>query len=88
MNTNTAIFIGIALMNGLQEEAIGFAPAITLIPAINALLAGTIVQMAIAYDNDAVAMHILTGVTGAADRAGRLPPSWSAPRQASVSRSP
>ncbi|WP_417540957.1 hypothetical protein [Microbacterium maritypicum] len=67
-----AIFIGIALMNGLQEEAIGFAPAITLIPAINALLTGTIVQMAIAYDNDAVAMHILTGVTGAADRAGRL----------------
>lgn len=66
-----AIFIGIALMNNLQEEAIGFAPAITLIPAINALLAGTIVQMAIAYDNDAVAMHILTGVTGSADRAGR-----------------
>lgn len=67
-----AIFIGIALMNGLQEESIGFGPAITLIPAINALLAGTIVQMAIAYDNDAVAMHILTGVGGGADRAGRL----------------
>lgn len=67
-----AIFIGIALMNGLQEESLGFAPAITLIPAINALLAGTIVQMSIAYDNDAVAAHILTGVSGAADRAGRL----------------
>ncbi|WP_231728738.1 hypothetical protein [Microbacterium sp. CCH5-D1] len=67
-----AIFIGIALMNGLQEASLGFAPAITLIPAINALLAGTIVQMSIAYDNDAVAAHILTGVSGAADRAGRL----------------
>ncbi|MFD8769631.1 hypothetical protein [Microbacterium oxydans] len=67
-----AIFIGIALMNGLQEESLGFAPAITLIPAINALLAGTIVQMSIAYDNDAVAAHVLTGVSGAADRAGRL----------------
>ncbi|PRA82104.1 hypothetical protein [Microbacterium sp. MYb66] len=67
-----AIFVGIALMNGLQDEAIGFGPVITLIPAINALLAGTIVQMAIAYDNDAVALHVLTGVTGAADRAGRL----------------
>lgn len=67
-----AIFVGISLMNGLQDEAIGFGPAITLIPAINALLTGTIMQMAIAYDNDAVSMHILTGVSGAADRAGRL----------------
>ncbi|PRB13696.1 hypothetical protein [Microbacterium sp. MYb62] len=67
-----AIFIGISLMNGFQDESIGFGPAVILIPAINALLAGTIVQMAIAYDNDAVAMHILTGVSGTADRAGRL----------------
>ncbi len=67
-----AIFLGLALMNGLQQDSAGFAPAITLIPAINALLAGSIVQMAIAYDNDAVALHILTGVSGTADRAGRL----------------
>ncbi len=67
-----AIFLGLALMNGLQDESVGFAPAITLIPAINALLTGSIVQMAIAYDNDAVALHILTGVRGTTDRAGRL----------------
>lgn len=67
-----AIFLGLALMNGLQQDSAGFAPAITLIPAINALLAGSIVQMAIAYDNDAVALHILTGVSGTADRLGRL----------------
>ena len=67
-----AIFIGLALMNGLQDESIGFAPVITLIPTINALLTGTIIQMAIAYDNDAIASHILSGVNGAADRAGRL----------------
>lgn len=67
-----AIFIGLSLMNGLQAESVGFAPVITLIPSINALLAGTIVQMAIAYDNDAIAAHILNGVSGAADRAGRL----------------
>jgi len=67
-----AIFIGLSLMNGLQDESIGFGPAIILIPTINALLTGTIVQMALAYDNDAVAAHILNGVDGAADRAGRL----------------
>lgn len=67
-----AIFIGLALMNGLHDESIGFAPVITLIPTINALLTGTIIQMAIAYDNDAIAAHILSGVRGAADRAGRL----------------
>lgn len=67
-----AIFVGIAVMNGLQDEAIGFGPAVTLIPAINALLAGSIVQMSIAYDNDAVALHVITGVRGTADRAGRL----------------
>ncbi len=67
-----AILIGVIFMNGLQDEAVGFAPIVTLIPAINALLTGTIMQMAIAYDNDAVAMHILTGVTGTADRFGRL----------------
>ena len=67
-----AIFLGLALMNGLQQDSSGFAPAITLIPAINALLTGSIVQMAIAYDNDAFALHILTGVSGTADRTGRL----------------
>ncbi|MCK2026394.1 hypothetical protein KZC56_08790 [Microbacterium sp. SSW1-47] len=67
-----AIFLGLAVMNGLREESVGLAPAIVLIPAINALLAGSIVQLAIAYDNDAVALHILTGVSGTADRAGRL----------------
>lgn len=67
-----AIFIGLALMNGLQDPSTGFAPVITLIPTINALLTGTIMQMAIAYDNDAIAAHILGGVSGAQDRAGRL----------------
>ncbi|MFK4760005.1 hypothetical protein ACI3KS_03630 [Microbacterium sp. ZW T5_45] len=67
-----AIIIGITVMNGLQDEGIGFDAVITLLPAINALLAGTIVQMAVAYDNDAVALHVLTGVSGRADRLGRL----------------
>lgn len=67
-----AIFLGLALMNEVKAADAAFAPVIVLIPAINALLAGSIVQMAIAYDNDAVALHILTGVRGAADRAGRL----------------
>ncbi|MFT4259560.1 hypothetical protein [Microbacterium sp.] len=67
-----AILIGVVFMNGLQDESIGFGPLITLVPAIDALLAGTIIQMATAYDNDAVALHVLTGVRGSADRYGRL----------------
>ncbi|MBO9626193.1 MAG: hypothetical protein J7484_07445 [Microbacterium sp.] len=67
-----AILVGVIFMNGLQDEAVGFAPAVTLVPALNALLAGTIMQMALAYDNDALALHILTGVTGRSDRLGRL----------------
>jgi len=67
-----AIVVGVLVMNGLGDESLAFAPAVVLVPAINALLAGTIVQMAIAYDNDAVALHILSGVSGRADRYGRL----------------
>ena len=67
-----AILIGVIFMNGMQEESIEFGPVVTLVPAIDALLAGTIIQMAIAYDNDAVALHIHTGVRGSADRYGRL----------------
>ncbi|MBT2484884.1 MULTISPECIES: hypothetical protein [unclassified Microbacterium] len=67
-----AIFVGLALMNGLQDASTGFGPGMVLIPTVNALLTGTIVQMAIAYDNDAIAAHAIAGVSGAADRAGRL----------------
>ena len=69
-----AILVGVVFMNGLQAEgaSVDFAPAVTFIPAINALLTGTIMQMALAYDNDALALHILTGVSGSADRFGRL----------------
>ena len=67
-----ALFIGLVVLNSLGEETIAFGPGIVLIPAINALLAGSIVQMAIAYDNDAIALHMLTGVSGTADRIGRL----------------
>jgi len=67
-----AILIGVVFMNGLQEDSIGFGPVVTLVPAIDALLAGTIMQMALAYDNDALALHIHTGVRGTADRLGRL----------------
>lgn len=67
-----AILIGVTLMNGASQEFASLSPAITLVPTIDALLAGTIVQMAIAYDNNAIALHIHTGVRGSADRLGRL----------------
>src|SRR5690606_28477270 len=66
-----AMLLVLALMN-TRGDAIDFAPASILIPAINALLTGTIMQMSIAYDNDAIALHIHTGVSGETDRVGRL----------------
>lgn len=67
-----ALLIGLTLMNGRGGGSFALGPAAILIPAINALLIGTILQMGIAYDNDAIALHIHTGVPGRADRAGRL----------------
>ncbi|SDH89960.1 hypothetical protein [Agrococcus jejuensis] len=42
------------------------------LPLIMALIVGQIAQLALAYDKDALALHVLTGVPGRADRAGRL----------------
>lgn len=67
-----ALLLGVFAMNSLQDGGPAVGPALVLLPAINAFLIGTIVQMDIAYDNDAVALHITSGVTGVADRAGRL----------------
>jgi ABC-2 type transport system permease protein len=67
-----ALLIGMTLMNGRDGGSFTLGPAVILIPAINALIIGTIVQMGIAYDNDAIALHIHTGVPGRADRAGRV----------------
>ncbi|GAA5153216.1 hypothetical protein GCM10025768_22540 [Microbacterium pseudoresistens] len=65
------LLIGLTVMNGTRGgEAL--APAVILIPAIDALLIGTILQMSTAYDNNALALHIHTGVSGRADRTGRL----------------
>ncbi|UGS25077.1 hypothetical protein K8F61_10200 [Microbacterium resistens] len=67
-----ALLVGLAVMNGLRGDASQLSPATVLIPSVNALLIGTIIQMGIAYDNDAIALHIHAGVRGTADRAGRL----------------
>lgn len=50
----------------------GFGPAVMLLPAVNALMIAMIVQMDLAYDQDALALHAYTGVSGVADREGRL----------------
>lgn len=69
-----ALMFGLFAMNSLQVDVGGlaFGRAAVLLPAVNALMVCTIVQMDIAYDNDAIALHILSGASGAADRAGRL----------------
>ncbi|MBO3661892.1 hypothetical protein [Microbacterium stercoris] len=45
---------------------------IVLAPSISALMVATIVQMDVAYDNNAVALHVLVGLRGSSDRAGRV----------------
>ncbi|WP_353115546.1 hypothetical protein [Microbacterium sp.] len=68
-----ALLIGVMVMNEMRRDgAVAFSAGVVLIPSIIALLVGSIIQMELAYDNDALALHVLTGVRGTADRAGRL----------------
>lgn len=66
------ILVGVNLMQSFQGEATTFSTATILVPAIVSILVASIVQMDVAYDHDAVALHVLTGVPGSSDRAGRL----------------
>ena len=66
-----AVMVGAFAMNEPIVEG-GVPPVFVLVPAINALLICTIVQMGLAYDNDTIALHIVTGVRGRDDRLGRL----------------
>lgn len=66
------LMVGVVAMNSLQGGGWSIGPPLILLPAVNAFLLVTIVQMELAYDNDAIALHIVSGVSGVADRAGRL----------------
>ncbi|MBO1769196.1 hypothetical protein [Agrococcus sp. TF02-05] len=48
------------------------AEGLAFLPLLIAIVAAAIVQIDVAYDNSAFAWHVLTGVRGTADRAGRL----------------
>lgn len=50
----------------------GLSPAVAFAPLLVAVVLMTVVQLDTAYDKDAVALHVLAGVRGADDRAGRL----------------
>lgn len=43
-----------------------------MLPVLMGIIAASMVQIDVAYDNSAFAWHLLTGVRGAQDRAGRL----------------
>lgn len=66
------LMVAVVAMNSLNSGGWSFGPALILLPAINAFLLATVIQMDLAYDNNAVALHIVSGVSGVADRAGRL----------------
>lgn len=50
----------------------GASAALAFAPLLAILVVTTMVQLDTAYDKDAVALHVLTGVRGTHDRAGRL----------------
>ncbi|GAA3662430.1 hypothetical protein [Microbacterium marinilacus] len=56
----------------LMGGGMALGGGVILVPAICALMVCTIVQMDVAYDHDAVALHLLAGVRGVDDRAGRV----------------
>lgn len=61
------ILVGTQLASGI------LVPELALfLPLIMALMVLQIAQLSLAYDKDALALHVLTGVSGRADRAGRL----------------
>ncbi|MFT4235406.1 MAG: hypothetical protein QM607_10465 [Microbacterium sp.] len=68
-----AVIVAMPLVTALGAPGpTTFSPALILAPATAALIAGTIAQMDLAYDHDALALHIHSGVRGVDDRAGRL----------------
>ncbi|GAA2172236.1 hypothetical protein GCM10009846_09370 [Agrococcus versicolor] len=61
------ILVGTQLVSGGLDAR--FA---TFLPLVMALMVLQIAQLSLAYDKDALALHVLSGVSGRADRAGRL----------------
>ncbi|WP_110588308.1 hypothetical protein [Microbacterium suaedae] len=60
------------VMQIMTGDIDGFAPATIFLPATAAAIVATIVQMDVAYDHDAVTLHLTVGVRGVDDRAGRV----------------
>ncbi|QCR18855.1 hypothetical protein [Agrococcus sp. SGAir0287] len=62
------ILVGSQLIGGQALD-----PRLALfLPLVMALMVLQITQLSLAYDKDALALHVLAGVSGRADRAGRL----------------
>lgn len=66
------LVIAPALLGSTDVELGVLGDGIVLAPSIGALMIATILQLDVAYDNDAVALHVFAGVRGADDRAGRV----------------
>jgi ABC-2 type transport system permease protein len=68
-----AVLMVPAIVGGLQllGDEVPREP-FAMLPLLMGIIAATMVQIDVAYDNSAFAWHLLTGVRGAQDRAGRL----------------
>lgn len=61
------ILVGTQVMSGVLVPELAI-----FLPLIMALMVLQVAQLALAYDKDALSLHMLAGVAGRADRAGRL----------------
>ncbi|MFC7430822.1 MULTISPECIES: hypothetical protein [unclassified Agrococcus] len=61
------------ILVGTQAASGSLVPELAaFLPLVMALVVLQVAQLSLAYDKDALALHVLTGVRGRADRAGRL----------------
>ncbi len=68
-----AVLMVPAIVGGLQllGDEVPREP-FAMLPLLMGIIAASMLQIDVAYDNSAFAWHLLTGVSGAQDRAGRL----------------
>lgn len=69
-----AVLIVPAMIAGLQlvAEEVPRGPVALVLPLLTAIIAASMLQIDVAYDSSAFAWHLLAGVRGVDDRAGRL----------------
>lgn len=72
INVLGCAFVPLIIVGAGLATGAGLGTAIAFAPLVVPLVVTTMVQLDAAYDKDALALHVLTGVRGVDDRTGRL----------------